>query len=102
MSTSPPEKSQGKSRKSPLARLHSPAVMLLLVFVLVIYLVYVLAESFGLEGEGGWLGEVLSATLFIAGIILAAVLAGGFFLGIRTLIARRRGNAPWTDHDEAQ
>lgn len=103
MSPLPARKSAGKSSgKSPLAQLHSPAVMLLLIFLLVIYLVYMLAENFGIEGEGGWLGEVLSATLFIAGIIVAAALLGGVFLGLKTLITRRRGVSPWMDDDQTQ
>jgi hypothetical protein len=97
MSIFPPEK---RKARSPLARLHSPAVMLLLVFMLVVYLVYVLAESFGLEGEGGWLGEVLGAFFFVGGIIFAAVLVGGLFLGVKTLIVRRRGGSLWMDDDE--
>lgn len=103
MSPLPSRKSAGKSSgKSPLARLHSPAVMLLLIFLLSVYLVYVLAENYGIEGEGGWLGEVLSATLFIAGIIAAAALVGGIFLGLKTLISRRRGASPWMDDDQTQ
>lgn len=86
--------------KNPLARLHSPAVMLSLIFLLVIYLVYVLAENYGLEGEGGWLGEVLSAAFFIAGIILAAAIAVSAFLGIRMLVARRRGGSPWLNDNQ--
>lgn len=103
MSPTPTHKNKTKSpARNPLARLHSPAVMLLLVFMLVVYLVYVLAESFGLEGEGGWVGEVLSAALFIAGIILLAILVGGSLLGIRAFFLRRRGNSPWMDDNETQ
>ncbi len=98
MSSSPPPK-KAKS-VNPLARIHSPAVMLLLVFLLVVYLVYILAETYGIEGEGGWLGEVVGAALFIAGIIVAALLVAGTFLGLRTFIARRRAGSPWMDDDE--
>lgn len=97
MNPSPPKKTK---TTNPLARIHSPAVMLLLVFLLVVYLVYILAETYGIEGEGGWLGEVLAAALFVAGIIVAAVLVGGTFLGLKTFIARRRGGSPWMDDDQ--
>ncbi len=97
MNPSPPKKTKAVN---PLAQIHSPAVMLLLVFLLVVYLVYILADTYGIEGEGGWLGEVLGATLFIAGIIVAALLVAGTFLGLRTFIARRRGGSPWMDEDE--
>lgn len=99
MDRSPPKKTKAGN---PLARIHSPAVMLLLVFLLVVYLVYILAETYGIEGEGGWLGEVLGAVLFVAGIIVAAVLVGGTFLGLKTFVARRRGGSPWMDDDESR
>lgn len=95
--------SPGKPKASnPLARIHSPAVMLLLVFLLVVYLVYVLAESYGIEGEGGWLGEVVGAALFVGGIILAAALMAGGFLGIKMLISRRRGGTRWMDDEKPE
>ena len=99
MDRSPPKKTKAGN---PLARIHSPSVMLLLVFLLVVYLVYILAETYGIEGEGGWLGEVLGAALFIAGIIVAAALVGGTFLGLKMLITRRRGGSPWMDDDESR
>lgn len=84
--------------KNLLARLHSPPVMLALVFVLLIYLLYILADVFGIEGEGGWIGEILAATLFIAGIIvLAAVLVIGV-LALRRRLAQKHG-VDWDDKD---
>lgn len=98
MRTMPPDRNKGRS---PLARLHSPAVMLLLVFLLVVYLVYVLAENYGIEGEGGWLGEVLGAGIFVAGVIFAAILVGAALLGLRTFFQKRRGDGPWSDNNDS-
>lgn len=101
MKPSPQKKPPKKTKAvNPLAQIHSPGVMLLLVFLLVVYLVYILAENYGLEGEGGWLGEVVGAALFVGGIILAAALMAGGFLGIKMLISRRRGPSLWADEDE--
>lgn len=85
--------------RNPLARLHSPGVMMILIFLLVVYLVYLLAENFGLEGEGGWLGEVFGASAFIAGIIVVAVLATVIFLGLKKFI-RRQSDSPWMEIEQ--
>lgn len=100
MSYQPPRKIKAKNpARNPLARLHSPGVMMILIFLLVVYLVYLLAENFGLEGEGGWLGEVFGATAFIAGIIVAAVLAVAIYFGLRKFFRGPQSVSPWMEED---
>lgn len=104
MSYQPEKKSKARNpartpAQNPIARLHSPAVMLILVFLLVVYLVYVLAENFGIEGEGGWMGEVIGATTFVAGIIVAAVLVAVIYFGLRRVLRPRQKDSPWMEDE---
>ena len=88
-----------ENRPTLIRRLHSPAVMLTIVVLLLAYLLFYMAKQYGIEGEGGWLGEIGGAVLAILGMIAAAVILAVVLLWLRARI-RRRTPAPWLDDIE--
>lgn len=88
-----------ENRLTVVRRLHSPAVMLTIVVLLLAYLLFYLAKQYGIEGEGGWLAEIGGAALAILGMIAAAVILAVVVLWLRARI-RRRTPAPWLDDIE--
>lgn len=68
-------------------------VRLILLFLLLVWLMYILADRFGIEGEGGWQGEIMGAFLFILGIIVAAGAMVGAVIIVRNISGGGK-NAP--------
>lgn len=90
-------KSQPETRKSFL-RTYALPLRLILLFFLLAWLMYVMADSYGIEGEAGWLGEILGTFLFILGIIVAAGAMVGAVKIIRGMTGDdKNATRPWGD-----
>lgn len=87
--------------KSLFRRLHSPAVMMVLILILLGYLAFYLAQEYGIEGEAGWLAEIGGAVIAILGVIAIAVVLGIVLLWFASRFRRRKA-APWLEELEEQ
>lgn len=95
------DKEDESTEKGRARRLYTLPLRLILLFLLLVWLMYVLADSYGIEGEGGWLGEIMGSFLFILGIIVAAGAMVGAVKIIRGITSDDKNAAtPWGDSGE--